>query len=164
MSFIKGPLETLSLQWATQDHVVSLTTSKFGSFWQQSWIPWTSTQRWWIYWTNMFYLENRSVHSLSRAASESQCCYFSPGCVCVCVCTHVWSCRWELEVGKRVKVNIYEWVSKILFYFSYFISMINICFLVSKTPWFCIYKWLRTKPYYRKLDSFALAYFSFLTS
>ena len=87
MSFIKGLLATLSLQWATEDYVVSLTTSKFGSFWQQYWIPWTSTQRWWIYWTNMFYLENRSVHSLCRAASESQCCYFSPG-VCVCVGGH----------------------------------------------------------------------------
>lgn len=66
---------------------VFLIPSKYGHFWQQYWIPRTSTQRWWIYWTIMFYLENRSVHSLSCAASESQCCYFSLG-VWVCVCGH----------------------------------------------------------------------------
>lgn len=58
------------------------------AFWQQCRIPWTSIQRWWMYWTNVFYLENRSVHSLSCTASESQCCYFSLVCVYVCMCGH----------------------------------------------------------------------------
>lgn len=55
--------------------------------------------------------------------------------------------------GEKEKVNIYEWVSTVLFYFSYF----NICLLVFKAPRFCIYKRLKAKPYYRKLDSFAFA-------
>lgn len=87
----------------------------------------------------------------------------SPWCVSVCVWAHMCEVvggSWRWGKGWR---SIF--MSGFLrFYFSYFISMINICLLVSKTPWFCIYKWLRTKPYYRKLDSFALAYFSFLTS
>lgn len=100
----------------------------------------------------MFYLESRSVHREPHTASESQWCCLSSGGVWGGACGHT-GVKFEAGAGGGEKVNIYEWVSTVLFYFSYF----DIFLLVSKAPRFCIYKRLKAKPYYRKLDSFAFA-------